>query len=511
MAKGSIAPVAILCSSGTAALNFAAAVAEAFHGHVALLVLTADRPPELRDLGANQTIDQVRLYGPAVKWFVEMPLPEASAEAIRYVRMVAARAVATSGDDTPGPVHLNFPFREPLLTALREAGSETPTPLVRGRMQRRLGLGSDDLVERLSRAERGVIVCGPETYLNEKKLFELAQRLGFPVLADPLSNLRCRPSLNENVLGAYDSFLRLPALVESLAPDFVLRFGAPPTSKPLATYLKRYEDVHQVLVAPPGTWLDPEITASEVIDAELDVHDLLAKVDPAPRATGWLAAWQEAEQRALDATRAVIEADEAMSEPAVFHELPAALISGWTIFAGNSMPVRDLDSFFPAGKEHFSFAANRGVSGIDGVVSTALGVAAKQGGWLLLVVGDLSFYHDMNGLLAARSFGLRATIVLVNNDGGGIFSFLPQNDDEEHFEALFGTPHGLDFAPVATLYGLGWQRVETRAAYAAALREAAVAPGVNVIEVRTDRAANLALHQRIWRAVADAVAPLATK
>ena len=151
------------------------------------------------------------------------------------------------------------------------------------------------------------------------------------------------------------------------------------------------------------------------------------------------------------------------------------------------------------------------MSGIDGVVSTALGVAAKQGGWLLLVVGDLSFYHDMNGLLAARSFGLRATIVLVNNDGGGIFSFLPQNDDEEHFEALFGTPHGLDFAPVATLYGLGWQRVETRAAYAAALREAAVAPGVNVIEVRTDRAANLALHQRIWRAVADAVAPLATK
>ncbi|MPZ48870.1 MAG: 2-succinyl-5-enolpyruvyl-6-hydroxy-3-cyclohexene-1-carboxylic-acid synthase [Dehalococcoidia bacterium] len=513
MAKvhGSAAPVAILCSSGTAAVNFAPAVVEAAQSHVPLLVLTADRPQELRDLGANQTIDQVRLYGSAAKWFVEMPLPEASEEMLRYVHMVGWRAIETTWAMPQGPVHLNFPFREPLVPAAVEpVFKDSRAEGFVGPINKEEHRFAPDVTAH----RRGVIVCGPGMMEPTGSLLELAARLGWPVLADPLSNLRSSPHCNDNVIAGYDSFLRSAALADELAPDFVLRFGAPVTGRPLSSYLQRHRGVRHIVIAEPGLFPDPDLSSTGVIEAyPPTVCDILLERDDLPNADpGWLAAWRRAELKTREVVERILNESEVATEPSVITDLAEVLPDAFNIFAGNSMPVRDIDSFWPATKQVLSFYGNRGASGIDGVVSTALGAAAHYGR-TVLVIGDLSFYHDMNGLLAVKRHGISATIVLVNNDGGGIFSFLSQNsEDEEHFETLFGTPHGLDFTPVAQLYGVGFQTVATRQEYKAALRASFDAPGVQIIEVKTDRAENLKLHQRIWREVAAAaVAPEVAK
>ena len=508
MAKASGRPVAILCSSGTAAVNFAPAVVEAFHSRVPLIVLTADRPPELQGLGTNQTIEQRELYGPAVKWSSQLPSPEASEPMLRYVRMIADRAVATSLAAPQGPVHLNFPFREPLLPApyIFEANARPMTTAATGD-----GVSADVPMLNLTEARRPLIVAGPQCDVDAASLFALAQRLGAPVLADPLSGLRCDPSASDVAIAGYDAFLRSTPLCDALRPDVILRFGDPPTSKPLATYLQRHRDVRQVVVAPPGLWPDPDLTASEIASADATsfCNAALARLDGTHATnTAWLAAWRDAEARTHAAIRGVLDEIDAATEPSVVLDLAEVLPDGATVFAGNSMPVRDIDSFFPASSREVRLLGSRGASGIDGVVSTALGASTASANPIVLVIGDLSFYHDMNGLLAAKRFGLDATIVLLNNDGGGIFSFLPQHDAAPEFEALFGTPHGLDFSHVGGLYGVGFQRVETREAYRAALQASFAAPGVQVIEVRTEREANLRLHQRIWDEVTKAVAPL---
>jgi 2-succinyl-5-enolpyruvyl-6-hydroxy-3-cyclohexene-1-carboxylate synthase len=510
-------PVAILCSSGTAAANFAPAVIEAVHSHRPLIVLTADRPQELRDLGANQTIDQVRLYGTATKWFVEMPLPEASEQMLRYVRMTARRAVMTSRDFTAGPVHLNFPFREPLLpdayeprlrSSSKSPPSEVESPLAGTATQAPAKLYTDTLADRFLRAARPLVVCGPDTFTRLDVTKHLLTS-GVPVLADALSGLRCSPFLN-GIIGGYDAFLRSAPLAASLKPDLVVRFGSPPTSKPLATYLQRHSDIEQAVIAMPGTWPDPDLTASQVIHS-IDSGELAPllgrELQPDP---AWSDAWRRAEAHSLAAIARTTASTLEPTEPSAVLDLADLVPEDYTVFAGNSMPVRDVDSFWPAGPKLRFFEGSRGASGIDGVVSTALGVAARTYGQLALVIGDLSFYHDMNGLLAAQRFGLSATIVLINNDGGGIFSFLPQHDDAEHFETLFGTPHGLDFSHVAGLYGVDFQRVTTREEYRDALKASFDAPGVQIIEIKTDREENLRLHQRIWDEVAKAVEPLVT-
>ncbi|HLF76062.1 MAG TPA: 2-succinyl-5-enolpyruvyl-6-hydroxy-3-cyclohexene-1-carboxylic-acid synthase [Dehalococcoidia bacterium] len=523
MAKASRKPIAILCSSGTAAVNFAPAVVESYHASVPLVVLTADRPQELRDLGANQTIDQVRLYGGATKWFVEMPLPEASDSMLRYARMIASRAMSEAVGNFPGPVHLNFPFREPLVptktTFVPEKGHTRASGLFVKAPSR------DDfasLIQAIKKSRAGLIVAGPQVDPDEGSgIDHISTLTGFPVLADPLSHARFGGDPS-NVVSLYDNYLRDESLADRLRPDLVLRFGAQPTSKPLQTYLMRHADVSQILVSPNHVWRDPDLAIQKVIVSdvigvvralyEYRGYESKSQGYVSSVARSWTDAWDRAEEITKSVLASVIETDMTTSEPSVFHDFVPCLPREATIVAGNSMPVRDLDSFFP-GSSRFNgrILANRGASGIDGVVSTALGVSAVSTGPTVLVIGDLSFYHDMNGLLAAKRFGLKATIVLINNDGGGIFSFLPQNDDQEHFEQLFGTPHGLDFEPVAQLYALGWTRVKTREEYRAALKASFESDGVNVIEVKTDRVENLKLHQRIWEEVAKAVAPIAAK
>lgn len=509
-------PAALLCTSGTAAANFLPAVAEADLARVPLVVLTADRPHELRDNGAPQTIDQVGIFGPRTRWFSDLPTPGDAPELLRYARAAAARAVAASLAAPAGPAHLNLPFREPLvpdramLEELFQGGAGVmPVRVVAGPRH----LDDDDLAlfgARLALVRRGLIICGPGCPPGlADAAGRLATRLDFPILADPLSGVRCGPHDRRLVLAAYDAYLRDERFAARHGPELVLRFGAMPTAKPLLQFLQRHPAAHQVVVDEGGGWREPTSLAAEHLacDPAWLCDALCRQLGGPPDAgpTSWSRAWLDAERAAGEAIAAALGGREALSEPGVFAELAALLPDGATLFVGNSMPVRDCDTFFPAAERRMAVLGNRGANGIDGLVSTALGAAAAGARPLVMVLGDISLYHDSNGLLAAKLHGLDATVVLINNDGGGIFSFLPQASEADRFELLFGTPHGLDFRPLAELYGARYTLVEGWAAFRAAVGAGVAGPGLHIVEVRTERGQNVADHRRIWPMVSAAL------
>jgi 2-succinyl-5-enolpyruvyl-6-hydroxy-3-cyclohexene-1-carboxylate synthase len=517
MAKASGQPVVLVCTSGTAAANFMPAVAEAFYSRVPLVVLTADRPHELRDNGAPQAMDQTRLYGSHVKWFFELEEPATAPLLVNHVRTIACRAVATALRGPAGPVHINCPYREPLIPLVGELptgaeGRPDGQPYVavahgpRAPQPNQIAALAHGLAGR-----RGLILCGPQDPpLPAGAVVHLAQQLGFPILADPLSGVRCGPHDRDLVIDSYDAILRDDSFVERFAPEIVLRFGAMPTSKPVLLYLERYPGARLIVVDDDG-WNEPTLLASDMVqaDAALFCEALSAVLPPvaadAP-VSAWQAAWCDAGRSARAAIADGLAGYDELFEGKVFAELAELLPDSSTVFAGNSMPVRDLDTFFPGNSRSVRFLANRGVNGIDGVVSSALGASVAGDGPLVLVIGDISFFHDSNGLLAAKQHGLNATIILLNNDGGGIFSFLAQTSVPEYFEALWGTPHGLDFKPLADMYGATFTRVSTWEDFRTAVRTGTRTGGLKIIEVPTERDRNVVLHRQIWPAVSQAVA-----
>ncbi len=536
LARASRRPVAVVVTSGTAVANLLPATVEASLARVPLVLLTADRPPELRDRGAPQTIDQVGIFGGHVRWYAELPLLDGGPETRRHVRSVVGRAVATARGGPAGPVHLNVPFREPLVPSsglgplepptgdAKPAGPDSPerpfTDVVAGRA----ALASDDLAElaaRIATAERGLIVAGPQDDPTfSAAVARLAAATGFPILADPLSGVRCGPHDRSLVLTHADHLVRPGPWRDAHLPDLVIRFGAAPTSKPLTTLLAEVAPA-QIVVDGDRGWREPAIIATTFVHADATVTaTMLADAVATPtgrRDDRWATAWVEADRsadRALnDWLGGVIARGEA------FEGLPFALLGemlsdGALLWAGNSMPVRDLEAWLPSSPRAIRPLSNRGANGIDGVISTALGAAAAEVGAVALVVGDVSFLHDLNALVAARLHGLSATIVLVENDGGGIFSFLPQatTDDPdvglpEHYEELFGTPHGIDVGPIVTALG-GEYRSVGPAQLRAALAESLDRPGVQVLGFRTERARNVELHRQAAAAVVDAMSRL---
>ena len=532
MARQLRQPVALLCTSGTAAANFMPAIVEAKLTHVPLLVLTADRPHELRDNGAPQSIDQNRLYGTYVKWFVEVALPEATNTALRYIRTIAARAAASAQAIPAGPVHLNFPFREPL-TPEPIPGPSLPPVAQRDHVAwqgrpnnapyveiREVPLGAPTaatigyLMDMVLGVRRGLIIIGPN---DDPALVEpvvrLACHLGYPILADPLSQLRCGDHDQVMVLSSYDAFLRIDSFIESAQPELILRFGAMPISKPLLLYLKRYASCPLVIIDGHGGWEEPTQLASELIHANpaalcqslltaLDQHDKSEEIESSV-SQEWLTTWQDADKVTRQTLQNVIQDFNELFEGRVFTELGRLLPDGTTLYAGNSMPVRDLDTFFWCSEHRIRIMGNRGASGIDGVVSSALGASAGAGQNepTVLVLGDLSFFHDLNGLLAARLYQLNLTVVLINNDGGGIFSFLPQRAYPEHFEQLFGTPTGLDFRLAVQMYGGQFQKVDTWEQFRKTVSRGLNTGGLHVIEVPTERTNNVKMHRQLWEVI----------
>lgn len=523
MAKYLKEPVAMVCSSGTATANFFPAIVEAHYSSVPLIVLTADRPPELLDWGALQTIDQTRMYGSHVKWAVNMPSPEVTPSLMAFVRSMAGRAFATAAGTRPGPVHLNFPFREPLEPVNVPAdfpaepkkescvyGGRFNQPFLRAVSTDRVALSSEiqRLAAELAAAERGVIICGPQAGdgLAESAV-TLAHRLGYPVLADCLSQVRCGRHDRSMIIDCYDAFIGDAEAAVSLAPEVIIRFGAVPVSKPLTVYLERHRQARHILVDEGISWRDPFHLTGESWQADpvLFCTELTSAIGSQPGSERWQRRWRDLAEATRQAMSGEMSRFNEMFEGRIFTELARLLPEGSLLFAGNSMPVRDMDTFFPAIEKPLQFMSNRGASGIDGVVSTVLGASAVSSSRVVLVLGDISFYHDMNGLLAAKAFGLNATIIVINNNGGGIFSFLPQAECEDVFETCFGTPHGLSFDASARLYGLDYCLADSWPAFEVTVEKSLSGTGTTIIEVPGDRKLNARQHREIRSAVAASI------
>jgi 2-succinyl-5-enolpyruvyl-6-hydroxy-3-cyclohexene-1-carboxylate synthase len=488
-AKATKKPTAITCTSGTAAANLTPAVIEAHEARAPMIVLTADRPPELRGVGAGQTIDQLKLYGDFVKWFVEVGVHDATPERLRWIRTMACRAYWTALEGRTGPVHLNFPLREPLVLD----GPLPPDPTARGD-GRPYVIVEPPAAPAPARGPgphasgRLLVVAGADTP-DPDGLAEYAARSGIPVLADPLSGARRGAA----AIAHYDLLLREPAFADAHLPAFVFRLGDLPTSKPLRAWLASLPDAAQIAFDPHGIWQDPAGVLGMRLRSRLPQPESL-DVEP-----GWLARWRAADDAAAE-TIATALGDE-LSEPLVAARIGEWMPADATLFVASSMPIRDVEEFAPAGETAPMVLANRGANGIDGTVSSAFGVTAATGRPVVLLIGDVALLHDIGGLLAAGRLNLRLTIVLLNNDGGGIFHFLPVATQVDAFEEHVATPHGVDFARVAALYGFVHERPISPADLKAAV-EISIADGKStLIEVRTNREQNLALHRRIADAV----------
>jgi 2-succinyl-5-enolpyruvyl-6-hydroxy-3-cyclohexene-1-carboxylate synthase len=491
----------VLCTSGTAAANLLPAVAEASQSRAPLVVMTADRPPELRGFGAAQTIDQVDLYRSHVRWRADAPPPTGDVDLARYYRALASRAVAIARRAPAGPVHLNLPLREPLVPAdawpSRPAAAGAAAVRIVEARGKAPAAALDELAERLAAEEQGVVVCGPLAEVGgvAADLAALASRLGWPLLADPLSGARFDPCTRDAQADAYDLLLRDVGFTSSHRPRAVLRFGGAPVSKALGALLAEGAPTHAV-VAPPGTWPDPWHVATDLVhaDAPSVVSGLLDRV-PARSAATWHRTWIAASRAVRRAIDARLAAEAELFEGKVAAELIERLPNGALLHVGNSMPVRDFDTFGAAADRPLAIACNRGVNGIDGVLSTALGAAAVSREPVVLLVGDVSFLHDVGALHLASTLELDATVVVTNNDGGGVFSFLPHARYGAISERVFGTPHGLHPGAIAESFGARAQVATDWTGFRRALEGAVGRRGLDVIEVPSERARNLVLHQ----------------
>lgn len=488
-------PVVLCCTSGTAAAEYLPAVVEANLARVPLIVLTADRPADLRDVGAPQTIDQTDLYGRHVRWAHDVAASDVSTDRIGSL---VGRLVAESTGTRPGPVHLNVRFDEPLMPAAPWDGAEPTVPTVlAGRPEPTES--TIVAVAGLLATKQGVIVAGPNRHpMVPAATAGLASALQWPVLADPLSGVRSGRHDLGHVVGASEA-LAATGWLDRCSPEVVVRLGAVPTSKPLWQWLERHPEVPQVFIDPTG-WRDPTATASTVVRADpAATLEALTKASVSQADSSWMGRWRAADLVARQAVDASIGAFP--TEPTVARTVVDALPNGATLWVASSMPVRDLDMVMWPSERPMRIMANRGANGIDGFLSTAAG-AATAGAPTVALAGDLSVLHDLTALAMAARLEIDLTVVAINNDGGGIFHLLPQ-DGHPHFERHFGTPHGLELAPLANALGAKGVATDDPAELEALVADPS--PGPTLVEIVTNRQANAELHRGLRAAVATAV------
>jgi 2-succinyl-5-enolpyruvyl-6-hydroxy-3-cyclohexene-1-carboxylate synthase len=499
-------PAAVVTTSGTAAANLLPAAIEASLGESPLLLLTADRPAYLRGLDANQTIDQVKLFGSYVRLFVDVPLPAASDLALRHLRVLAARAISAAGVLPQGPVHLNVQFDKPLEPT--PVIGDVPDSLFEGEVEAVRGRGdqvaftrldgahsaSEGLVERVTdrigRARRGLIVCGPTTRRElGPAVLELAAATGFPVLADPLSGARYQRGASTHAIAGYDLFLAHTPLWESLDPDLVIRIGAAPTSSSTLRFLDACRDSTQLVIDVGERWKDHLARAQEYVrvdPAEL-CEAVAGRLEPDVDAD-WAASWSELGNKTRFVIERAIETE--FFEGAVAATLSMCLPEESTWFLGNSMPIRDVDAFAPARDWRLHTIGHRGASGIDGNVSSALGASVAGAGPTVALLGDLTFLHDQNGLLAASRERLPIVIVVIQNDGGGIFHLLPIRDYDPTFTDRIVMPHGLDLARISRVYDIPHRLADSTAELESAIAEGIEDGGPRIVEIPIRRERN---------------------
>ncbi len=497
IAKTCDRPVLVVTTSGTAATELHPAITEASASHVPLIALTADRPTERFDVGAAQTIDQHSLFGSAVRWSHDLDVPDPADAGPDRTAALAVRLVAESVGIPAGPVHLNIRFREPLVIG-EFPGNELQVP---GITQSFVAPDPEEISRLIARiaGRRGAIVAGPQTDRSEcGTIADLGKALRWPVMSDPISGLRTGNHDTTAIVGS--DLLASTGWLEAASPEFVLRFGARPTSKALTTWLGAHPEVLQVLIASAG-WPDPMATADLVLRSGITAATgPLQSAQPAQES--WLERWKAADATAAETARTAIDSTIDPSEPGVAAAVFDALTEGSSLWAASSMPIRDVDSFLPVSGRNLAIHANRGANGVDGFISTALGATSCDAKTVALT-GDISMLHDIGALATMSRLEIPLTIVVVNNDGGGMFHFLPQAG-HDHFERHFGTPHGLSFSEIAKSFGIDAVAAEDTQTVAEIVAAAGDRP--QLVEVLTDRVANVEVHEEIATAVREAVA-----
>ena len=484
-------PAVLLCTSGTAATHFHGAVVEAHQAHVPMLVCTADRPPELRDVGAPQTIDQTNLFGSAVRWFHDPGV--ASDDAAHTWRSLAARSFALSLGSRPGPVHLNLPFREPLLGTAGVLPQARPSSWTGVDISHSVSPSIVESLGSMCQGQRGIVIAGKGA---TSEVLAFAQHLGWPVFADPRSGVRvCEP----NVVIAFDSILRHLPFADTHVPDIVVRVGEPPASKVTAQWLARH-NIQMVQVSEAEMIVDPDHRMVHTFIAPIGELFSAVSAVVSPIDSSWVTEWNASETVAQSAISKWTAQN--WSEPAHARTLTDALSPETHLVVSSSMPIRDVE-WFGTVTPGVTVHSNRGTNGIDGVISTAVGVAVATNAPTVVFVGDVACLHDSNGLLGLMQRNVDLKVVVTNNDGGSIFSFLPQATQVsvDTFELLYGTPHGVLFDKLAAAHGIPYQKVLNATDLISALH----ASGTRFIEVPFARDENVAHHDSLNEAVSVAL------
>lgn len=506
-------PTVLVCTSGSAVAHYLPAILEAQYSGVPLIVLSADRPHTLLYVGAPQTVDQHKIFGTAVNYFEELAVPQES-HYYTYPRQVARKSYMKAMDIKKGPVHINVPLFEPLVPELSrnhfEAGRSS-FKVVKPNYSSVFGCdnrknlthinnainiahgndGTTEINDLLERYERILILAGPQIDIDEANTIRFfGEALQAPILADPLSNVRgCNTS--DGVISTYDALLAGQALWHELKPDCVIQFGQIVVSKRVQQMIASWTDVEYIEVNPTMDSMNPTGKTTMHVQASIDVFThLYGKNNNSDK---YLKLWQRLEQEGKKQLSTAIDEPHCF-EGRTIRELQEHIPEDGQVFVANSMTIRDFDYFWFSGVSKAVLYGNRGVNGIDGTISTALGLAAN-GRPTYLVTGDLSLFHDLNGLAVAKTHNLNLTIILHNNDGGGIFEYLPQKGTK-HFDYLFSTSQGLDYSGAARLYGCGYTKLTYPYELQAALAAASIEQGVHIIEIPTSRECSRELHKK---------------
>ncbi|MGH3147345.1 MAG: 2-succinyl-5-enolpyruvyl-6-hydroxy-3-cyclohexene-1-carboxylic-acid synthase [Rubrobacter sp.] len=506
-------PAAWITTSGTAVANGLPAVVEAATDGVPMILLTADRPPELRQTGANQTIDQPDIFGDFVRWRFDLPAPDPAVDPAMVLTTLDQAAYRT-GRAPQGPVHLNLMFREPFLPDPEDGADPLPAPaswMEGGGPYTRYAATKPavdeteiaNLRDALLSTERGLIVAGRLASRKQgEAAVRLADALGWPLLPDVSSQIRLGAD-SESLVANYDALLADETFAGTHEPEAVLHVGGRSLSKRLERFLSRSRPDPYVVVRENPFRLDPHHRVTHSVEADVvDFCAALARIAAEPgRANPWTASWVEEARETEHRLDGALYATTGLSEPLVARLVSRNIPADHGLVVASSMPIRDVDTYAATDGAPVPVAANRGASGIDGTVATAAGFAMGLGKPVTLLIGDLALLHDLNSLALLRD--LRAVVVVLNNDGGGIFSFLPVSKHEEFFEPYFGTPQGVGFGPAAAMFGLGYEQPVTRRDFMEAYRAAYSRDGSTLIEVKTDREENVALHRELLAGTPD--------
>lgn len=517
LAKSSGTPAVIVSTSGTAAAEFYPAIIEAYQQRIPLIVCTADRPPELLDRGANQTINQINLYKNHIRWFIDAGLPEAIPEKIKFIKSAAKKSVYKSLVESKGPVHLNFPFKKPFEPdAFTDEVEKDLIDLSKSSFiennfhaKKEKNISSqkwfNEILNFLKKFEKGLIIAGPENYDPHfhKNCKILAEKLGYPILADGASQLRFGKHNKENILSNFEGILRSAPFSNNYQPEIILQFGRTVTSKALENYLKKCNSI-RFMINEFGDWFDPANKATAAIACKpfLFCEKMLEAINnKINRKSEWLKNFVCAESISAKIKRETIYKAKFPNESRIIKEILDVIPENSNIMISNSMPIRDFDYFAYKTEKDIAVYNNRGASGIDGIISTALGVSAESKKTTVLLTGDLAFYYDLNGLLAAKKYSLPLIVVLINNNGGGIFEVLPISKYKNIFKEYFITPHSLEFSNFVKAYNGKYKLIKNWGNFKNSFKQALTNKTFSVLEIKTDASKSLNQRENYWKEV----------